>query len=527
MLELVKKQIHMNHWKQEVTTQITLDDDFIVPDTMEDMERVVMDMGELQMESTKAAGEKMTVRGKLDFRVLYQTPEGGMQTLGGSIPFEEVINVPDLEERDDTSLGWELEDLHAGIINSRKLSVKAMVTLNVKVECLTDAQTAVDVAGVDGVDGMGPRLEVQKEQQDLAAIAVRKKDTYRIRETLQLSGTKPDIERILWSEIRPRGATARPADGAISVQGELLVFVIYQSSQEGIPISWTEERIPYDGSVEMEEAREDMIPFITTRLIHKEISEKPDADGEMRELELDAVLELDVKLYQEEGVEVLKDLYSTEQDLELERGTAPCEQVLTKNVCKCKVLDQIGIDEPSRILQICHSEGTPRIEGTQIQEDGLHIEGSLEVQVLYLTDDDKAPIRSVKAILPFQTTAEAKGIQSRSVCQIQGGLEQMTAVMMGGDTVEIKAVVSLDLLVLQPVEIPVITSIREKPVDLKRLQDMPGIVGYIVQPGDTLWGIAKDFHTTQGTIKDINGLSKEEVTAGDRLILIKEIAGSL
>ena len=44
-MELIKKQIHMNQWKGNVTTQITLDDDFIVPDTLDDMEQVMLDTG--------------------------------------------------------------------------------------------------------------------------------------------------------------------------------------------------------------------------------------------------------------------------------------------------------------------------------------------------------------------------------------------------------------------------------------------------------------------------------------------------
>lgn len=38
---------------------------------------------------------------------------------------------------------WQLEDLDAGIINSRKLSIKAIVTLEVKVESLFDTEAAV------------------------------------------------------------------------------------------------------------------------------------------------------------------------------------------------------------------------------------------------------------------------------------------------------------------------------------------------------------------------------------------------
>ena len=68
-MELIKKQIHMNQFKGTVTTQITLDDDFIVPDTMDDMAQVMLDTGEIQIESVKNQGVKVAVKGKLEFQV--------------------------------------------------------------------------------------------------------------------------------------------------------------------------------------------------------------------------------------------------------------------------------------------------------------------------------------------------------------------------------------------------------------------------------------------------------------------------
>ena len=110
MLELVKQNIHMNRWKNRVETQITLDDDFIVPDTMNDMAEVILDAGELQLEPVKIQNERAIVRGKLDFHVLYRKEEGGLQTLGGLIPFEENVNVPGLEDR-ITSVGWRIRTM--------------------------------------------------------------------------------------------------------------------------------------------------------------------------------------------------------------------------------------------------------------------------------------------------------------------------------------------------------------------------------------------------------------------------------
>ena len=160
MLELVKKNIHMNRWKGNATSQITLDDDFIVPDTMDDVDQVILDSGEIVIESVKNQGERVLVRGKMDFNILYRKSEGGLQALGGSISFEEPINVPGLEEKDYVQLSWDLEDLNTGMINSRKLSIKAIVTLEVKVETLYDVEAAVELdTGTAGRHGRRKRFK--------------------------------------------------------------------------------------------------------------------------------------------------------------------------------------------------------------------------------------------------------------------------------------------------------------------------------------------------------------------------------
>ena len=94
------------------------------------------------------------------------------------------------------------------------------------------------------------------------------------------------------------------------------------------------------------------------------------------------------------------------------------------------------------------------------------------------------------------------------------GLEQLTAVMLGSESVEVKAVITADLLALQPVCEQVITGARTEPLDLKKLQEMPGIVGYIVQPGDSLWKIAKKFHTTVDHVMEANGWERGSPSRG-------------
>lgn len=516
MMELVKKHIHMNRQKGSVTSQMTLDDDFNVPDTMDDVEQLILDSGEIQIESAKNQGEKVAVKGKLNFRVLYRTPAGQMMTLAGSIPFEENVNMPGLSESDYIQAGWELDDLNVGLINSRKLNVKALVTLKIQAETIFDAEAAADV----NFDG---NVEVLKRNMTVAALGVRRKDTFRIKEVLTISGNKPDIDTLLWQDLRLRGVNTKPLDGKVHIDGELMVFAVYAGEAGQVPVQCLEETIPFSGEVELDESVEEMIPFITVRLVHKGMEVNPDSDGEMREISVDAVMELDMRLYEEEEVELLNDLYALDREVIPDTGEACFDQIAAKNMLKNKVQEKVSLPAGQRILQICHSDGDVKIDEVQIKDGMLSIDGVLEVRLLYMTADDSSPVGAATEMLPFHVDAGVPGISEKSVYQTEPGLEQISAVMLGGDSVEIKAVVTIDILVLNQVCGQVILDIKEAPVDVEKLKKMPGIVGYIVQPGDSLWKIAREFHTSVDEIMAANNLDDSMIHPGDKLILVKAV----
>ena len=82
---------------------------------------------------------------------------------------------------------------------------------------------------------------LQHRAIDIAAIGVRHKDTFRIKEQLSLSGSKPNIDQLLWKEMRLCGVSARPAGGRMLIDGNLEVFVIYSGEGEETPVQWWED----------------------------------------------------------------------------------------------------------------------------------------------------------------------------------------------------------------------------------------------------------------------------------------------
>ena len=52
---------------------------------------------------------------------------------------------------------------------------------------------------------------------------------------------------------------------------------------------------------------------------------------------------------------------------------------------------------------------------------------------------------------------------------------------------------------------------------------MPGMIGYIVKEGDSLWKIAKCHYTTVEDIMEMNDLESDMIYPGQRLLLMKEV----
>ena len=244
-MELIKKTIYMNRLKGKTVTQITLDDDRNVPDTKADIDYIIQEQGDVKLDDCRVMGDRAGLRGKLAFHILYQTPvQGAVDSLNGEIIFDELVNINGLEELDQVQVQWDIEDLSADMVNSRKVSIKAVVTFTIFVQQIYDEQTAVDAEGELNLDCM-------KKSVEAAQIAMQKRDTYRVKEEAELPASKPNIREVLWSSVQPRAVETRPMDGSISLRGELLVFCMYSGEEEHIPVQWLERSVPFSGTIDL------------------------------------------------------------------------------------------------------------------------------------------------------------------------------------------------------------------------------------------------------------------------------------
>lgn len=518
-MELVRKNIHMNRQKGKAVSQITLDDDYNIPEQMPDVGMIIQEKGNVEITEVKVESGRVRIKGALQFFVLYLSdiPENGLHSIQGQIPFEEMMNVEQAKDGDSLQLKWMLEDVAASLINSRKLSIKTILTLELAVEELFDVKIPVEAGGCED-------LQVKTCHLSAAGLAAQKKDTCRIKDEIILPANKPNIRTVLWQDIHLQGTELRLAEGEVLLKGELVVFLLYEGEEEFGKAFWLEQTLPFNSRADVSGCQEGMLGNIELHLAHSDLEIKPDYDGELRVLNLDVVLELDIQIYEEQHHSMICDLYSPTRELKLSATPAVYENLLICNASKCRVGGRLKTGSPDlQILQVCHSRGDVKVDESRITEEGLWVEGVVSVQVLYVTSDDNRPFLCLKGVVPFEHLIEVPGIGKDSVYYLQTSLEQLAVNMVSSTELDVKAAILIHALVLNRVTMNHITDVEEQPLNLDEIKALPGFLIYVTQKGDTLWDIAKTYHTTMGQISDVNELSSPDLVPGQKLLLVKQM----
>jgi len=512
------KNIYMNKLKCKSNLQLTLDDDFNVPDIKPDIEIIIKEQGNVIIEDIKSMNGKLSVKGVVAFNILYLSEEekNPIHNITGTIPFDEIINVKEGCISDDPLIKCTLNDLSTTLINSRKMRVNAIINLDLSVEEIADQEIAIGMEIEDDVQFINKRIEITE-------LIINKKDTYRIKEDLQIPTSKENVFELLYSEISANAVDIRLLEDKFSIKGEIPVFIIYKSDNEESPLNYYETVVSFSGIVECAGCNEEMIEDISWIITSKLVNIREDLDGEDRVIDIEVIMGLNVKVYEVEEPEILHDIYCPDKEIIPIYREANYENIIIKNNSKHRVNDRIKVPskQPS-ILQICNANSEVKIDDISIGDNELTVEGVIDVSILYVSEDDSKPINSLQGMVPFTQSVEVKGINEDSKYDIRPSVDQLSVIVMDSDEVEIKAIINLNTIAFENVKELVITDVEINELDVKKLQAIPGLVAYVVKENDSLWDIAKNNYTTIDLIKELNNIEEDNISAGDKILIMKK-----
>ena len=515
-MELEKRKIYMDRTKHRAGTQIALEDDRNLQDSKPDISRILGQKGTIRVEELKPAPGHVTMRGKLYYKVLYQSDEEQeVCSVEGSIPFEEQVHMDGLGAEELVQARWELDDMTIGMINSRKLSVQAVACFELFVEELSEEQVPVGLAEM-------PRdtaVECRKKTLDTAGIVVLKKDIFRIREEMELPQNCPNIGSLIWEDVEVSGLEFRAVEEKILVKGELRGFFLYtpQNEEAGAQVFTT--AVPISGSVDCQGCGEELIADIRYQINQQDIAVQDDFDGERRVISLEMALDLYIKLYREEKIEILADCYGLQKEVKLRRQEADYRTKFARCAGKYRLSEKVSAEGAPSSAKLMHCQASIQREGIRQTGEGLEILGAVEADFL-LQDEGSRKFYRLHAGIPFRYLLETSDTPSADVSDLKISLENLT-IAGAGEAWEVKGILSFEMAAFKRAKEEFIREIELCAPDAEKYRKTPGMVGYVVKAGDSLWDIGKRYMVSLENLRELNHLSREEIHAGDKMLIVR------
>lgn len=516
-MDFLYRNIHMEQKKWETSAQMTIEEDVNVPDAKGDCLSILLKDTAFHVDETRAGRDQVVVKGNLQYQILYETGEGGrLEQLTGNLPFEEVINVNGATPGDMAMAKGVIEDFKVSMINTRKIAIQSVVMLHVCMHQLLEEEWT------DNIVNCGNDVERRFETKDVTQLCQKKSDVFRVKEEIELPGGYPAMQNLVWKHISLGDLEARPMDGKVSLKGELNCYFIYQAQGAVQTMKMLTKKVPFHGLIECSGCQSDMIVSVMPMLNQCTAEIKADFDGEDRVIFVETVLDLQIRVYAEEKISLLQDIYGIRQEMEPEvkNVQAPVLHVTGEGKCKLRQSHRLKEGTP-KALQILHTCGTVFRDGENWEGNKLNLMGSVQFQVLYLTGDEEMPYAVTECMVPYALEMEGVGVTEKPVILVEPRMEQAESSLVDSEEMEFKGILAFNVLVFGSRTYQCVGSVQCKPLDTAKFAALPGMVMCFADQDTPLWEYGKRYYMPVEEMKRLNNMTADVLKAGESMLLVK------
>ena len=515
-VKLKKEHLHLSRIICSRYCQTTAECDVIVPDVKPDVLKVLRVSSDAFITQKTLQTDKVFIQGIIRLNILY-IPDGSVlgsvKSINCTQDFNHTIDVKGVKQGMNLTAEVECDTPEFTLVNSRKLNIRNKIGMNIKVTAAADVDIATAIDGNENVQTNLQHLKICNSccdaEQDIT-----------IRERLEVPAGKPDIGEVLKISVKPVPAEIKLLDGKAIVKGELKVCTMYCDNAEDSSVQCMEHAIPFTEILEVDGVAENMsgeIDYIIKDICH-EISR--DGDGDKRVLNVEITVAACLKATEIVECDAICDAYGLKCELAIETDECFMEQLIETAHTTISQRESICVpDYLPDIYQVCDCSGVPSIENVTIEKGTVIVSGFTTCNPVYLTGDKDVPLSGFSHVLPFSHTFEIADVTDKSICDAKAELEHLSYTISGSRDIEIRSVIALSVKAVNSDSCKYVSSIdydNEAPAPC-----VPSMVVYFVQPGDTLWNIAKRYRTTPDAIMEVNGNENECIKPGNRIYIFR------
>jgi len=473
--------------------------DVIVPDVNPDVMEIASVSAICSVREKTLHQDRLTVSGEIEVCVFYHAEQQEkLYSVSGKIPFSHSCEVPGVAVVDTALVAAQVLSSSAVMLNPRKLTLKAVLSICSNVYQKQDVSITENAAGLPEE---GIHCLIGSEERLLLSAIAEKKIVFT--EEIRLSAAAEPTELLLHAKVEWNTEDIKVLTNKIMLRGSAALQVI-TASAVGENVAEHTYHLPFAQVVECDiaDVHDQVTVLYQPGQLQAQLMQRE--DGAVF-LKCSASATAAAMVRKKMQLQVLQDLYSTAYDTEYETEVLPLTPVWQERIAEKQCSEMAEPDSPA--VRVCswqlHCCGRRSGENT--------VQGSFYFTVWYETVAGK--IQQLCRRINVETALEATG-----AVRAEGRQVSVTVDAIGNLKMDFCAVFTA--CAAQKTACRQISAcILDKKNPRKPLRQA-SLILRAVEEGESAWSLAKQYGTTQQAILAANRLTEGDALLPGRLALI-------
>lgn len=514
MFKLLSDTFIINEIIDSNTTEALLENEISISENMPDLEKIISTEGKIKINNISVLTNKVNVNGDLVYNIIYRSNDDdiSVSSMSGKIPFTEEIQMVGARENMEAQTHSYIDYLESELLSERKFLIKSVANIYVEL---------VNKRPVDFISSLESDGNFQAKTKNITYTDVvsHSSEDINISDSIELNQNSNKIKSILKSDCDPYITNVDIMNDRMLIEGVCKIGFLYTENNNLSTANYVSEEFPFTHYIELKNSNVDMLRDINVIFNDLTYNLEENYDSENKIISFNANFTIEAKLYDTVEKNIILDGYSTESEIEID--SAKINLVSTKNIKDTTIKYENTFDVMTGTIKDIYSvDISPKISEKRVFDDKYIIDGFLDVNLLYLNGDVNKIDRAYVS-MPYSTTINLEAGNSDCDLISDVKISKLCAYRKGNNSVVVNCDIKVNMKFKKGEEISVIRNISEiSPLDFSK---MPSLIFRVVQPGETVWDIAKNYNLSINYLKELNELPDETLAPGSKIIIARKV----
>lgn len=503
--EISKKVISTSYPSSEFNVEVLSEGDAIVPDSKPDISEILLTDGRCSADKIELQKGRVIFTGTAQFTVLYR-PEGGegVKSLAAKFPFNHIQEANGVMPEDKPQLKISLVHTECSLINSRKLSLKGVISISF----ISYSDLPVPLCS----DISAPNVEVKRETICSSSLGAYASESFTVSDILEVPESKHAIGELLLCRAKISDSSIKLVTGKAVVKGNVSVFHLY-TAEDG-EIEYMEHSIPFTQIADVQGLTDDMDSDISLSIGDFSSFGDSGSEKEQRQVSFTCNITLSLIAFGNVSENAVTDAYVPGLKSELLVSECKNSEIIERKVDSVTVKEgaELPIDMPP-MDKVCPVYAYISSESAVCRDGKITVSGTLSAVISYISGNE---IFSFTKDMDFSSVSDCPMGEFFVYSDVK--VSHCDYNFINQAKIDLRCILDVEVTLRKNTDS--FSSVTALSVGEPLAEERPSVIIYFVKSGDTLWNIAKRYKTTVDKILFANDMTGEEIlNSGMRLLI--------